>query len=76
MSRVTRWLIPLSLATCLPAITPPVGPETVIWIGVRCAASRVISPPLDLITTAWSVTPLSLKRSRRFATWLFTTGLT
>ena len=41
------------------AITPPVGPETSIWIGAAAAASSVISPPLDVMTTVCAATPPS-----------------
>ena len=49
MSRVTRWSMPVSPATWRLAITPPVGPETSIWIGAAAAASSVISPPLETL---------------------------
>ena len=64
MSSVTSRSTPISLAMCLAAMTPPVGPETAIWIGVSAAASNDISPPLDRITTTWSVMPRSVRRPR------------
>ena len=45
-------------------MTPPVGPDTAIWIGVGAAASKVISPPLDLINAARSGMPAAASRSR------------
>jgi hypothetical protein len=45
-------------------MTPPVGPDTAMWIGVCAAASKVISPPLDLINAARSGMPAAASRSR------------
>ena len=56
--------MPVSPATCRLAITPPVGPETSIWIGASAAASSVISPPLERMTTVWAATAASSSRRR------------
>ena len=75
MSRVTRWSTPTLRAICLAPTTPPVGPERVIWMGWRAAASSVISPPLDLIAAMCRVMPFSSSRSRMAPRWWPTTGL-
>jgi hypothetical protein len=59
MSIVTSDPMPSSFAMYLPATTPPVGPDTVMWIGELAAASSVISPPFDLMTATFSVTPFA-----------------
>ena len=53
-----------SSATKRLAITPPVGPESSIWTGASAAASSVISPPFDLMTTAGARHPASSSRPR------------
>ena len=74
MSSVTRWSRPVRPAVWRLAMTPPVGPETSIWIGALAAASRVISPPLERMTTACAATPPASRRSRMARSWPETTG--
>ncbi len=64
MSMVTRWSMPSCSATKRLAITPPVGPDSTIWTGASAAASRVISPPFDLMITAGALMPASSSRPR------------
>ena len=75
MSSVTRLGRPSSSAVRLAAITPPVGPETAIWIGASTAASRLISPPLERMTTIWALTPWSSSSRRIEPSCFSTTGL-
>jgi hypothetical protein len=74
MSSVTRRSMPVSSATCRPAMTPPVGPETTMWTGAFAAASKVISPPFDRMTTVLAGMPASATRPRMAESWRVTTG--
>jgi hypothetical protein len=56
-------------------MTPPVGPETAIWIGASTAASRLISPPLERMITTFALTPCSSSSRRIEPSCLVTTGL-
>ena len=75
MSSVTMCSMPVSPATCRLAITPPVGPETSIWMGALAAASSVISPPFDLMITVCAATAPSSSRRRISRSCRDTTGL-
>ena len=75
MSSVTRLEMPSSCAICFAAMTPPAGPETAIWIGASAAASRVISPPFERMTTILAPTFSLLNRSRMEWSCRSTTGL-
>ena len=75
MSSVTRFGRPSASAVRFAAITPPVGPDTAIWIGASTALSSVISPPLERITTTRARTPFLSSSRRMLPSCLFTTGL-
>ena len=42
-----------------PPMVPPTGPERSVWIGIRCAAVEVITPPFDCMTWRRTGTPRS-----------------
>ena len=75
MSSVTRFGRPSAAAVRLAAMTPPVGPETAIWIGLSTALPSVISPPFERITTTVAPTPCSSSSRRMLPSCRSTTGL-
>ena len=47
MSQVMTPPKPAAFAAPTPAVTPPAGPESTVWTGVRRARASGITPPLD-----------------------------
>ena len=47
MSQVMTPPKPAAFAAPTPAVTPPAGPESTVWTGVRRARASGMTPPLD-----------------------------
>ena len=57
MSKVTIWVRPSFFASACAPTTPPAGPDSTMFTGMRAASASVISPPLLCISSSFAWMP-------------------
>ena len=57
MSNVIALAMPMRRASARTPTTPAAGPDSMMCIGVAAAASAVIRPPFDCISSSGAATP-------------------
>ena len=67
MSKVRTFESPMRRARAREPTTPAAGPDSMMCIGIRAAASALIRPPLDCMIKSGARVPISARPARSVA---------